>query len=292
MTLSHWFHASKLTDGQAISIVKTPPESREKGNDIMVNFARLPLKKQIFNLGFKTFVIACLSITLIGWTSVTMAQDTPPSSIVEPTEDALPTAETPPETAPTPTPEVKPEPKPEPKAEEKKPAKAAKRKSKSKKSSEKKSRIRPGTKYLFVTFDIGPAFLITEDKTGLKISQEFGYHISGTGEGLALGVSIQEAFAANFIHVALGAKAWYDIPMIEDVGFYLTPSVRMGYGFDRATEFVDKGVDYFNLQINVEARLILDDLWLLYVRPIALDINIGKEFTMSYDAVLGFGYTF
>jgi len=233
-----------------------------------------------------------VSIIVVGWSSLTLAQETPPSSIVEPTEDALPPAEPKPEPAPVAKPAPTPQPTPVKTEEKKEPAKTTEAEKKPAKSNSKKSRTRPGTKYMFVTFDIGPAFLITEGKTGLKITQEFGYHINGTGEGLAIGVSIQEAFAKNYIQVAMGPKAWYDIPMIEDMGFYLTPSVRMGYGFDRATEFVDEGINYFNLQLNLEARLILDDLWLLYIRPIALDINMGKEFTMSYDVALGFGYTF
>ena len=55
--------------------------------------------------------------------------------------------------------------------------------------------VREGTNPYFATFTMGPAIEVAGDwGTQFKLSQELGYHFSGSFSGPAFGLSIDEAF--------------------------------------------------------------------------------------------------
>src|SRR5687768_9804781 len=64
----------------------------------------------------------------------------------------------------------------------------------------------PGTQPMFVEAGLGPSIFMGASGEGgsvqggftqFKLWQEFGYHFSGTADGPAIGVNIEEAFIEN-----------------------------------------------------------------------------------------------
>jgi hypothetical protein len=166
----------------------------------------------------------------------------------------------------------------------------------------------------FATAMIGPAIEVAGDwGTQVKIGQDFGYHLNGGMDGVALGVSFEESFGnctdadgVRCVSLELGPKLWWDFQPFSSLAFFVGPAARLALayvhltadGLDRAGRFVGVG-----LQLSVEARLVLSDRAILFFRPVTVDVIAGDSndvlsliyddhVAARYDLTFGGGFAF
>jgi len=144
--------------------------------------------------------------------------------------------------------------------------------------------LRPGTKPWFFHAGVGGAFNLDGVGSQTKFVQELGIHFSGDASGPALGVALAESVGSGFFVFQPGAKFWWDIQIIDDLGLYVAPFVKVGAAF--ATN-INTNV-FFNFQGGAQARLVINDLWNVFVRPVAIDFFIGENgLDVRYDFIVG-----
>lgn len=165
--------------------------------------------------------------------------------------------------------------------------------------------IRPSTNPHFFVGAVGPSFFglnSVERAPGFrqtafirgKVALDYGYHVSGDGEGFAVGVTVEQSFDGNFYILNPGFKMWWDI-QVTDMGIYAAPFAKLGYAF-AACEGCGNDDHAFNLALGAEARVVFDDRWIALFRPIQIDTYLGEffeeVFLVSYDVLIGGGLTF
>lgn len=157
--------------------------------------------------------------------------------------------------------------------------------------------LRPGTRPWEVSIGFGPSIIGVEDRhpralrqhVQFKMMQQIGGHFQGDSEGPALGGTLEEAFIHD-IRFSAGCKFWWDIKIIDDLGLYLFPEAKAGFAI-----WTDPGHDidpFFNVQAGFGGKLILDDRWMVFLKPITPDFYIGRHFVFAWDILLGGGVTF
>jgi hypothetical protein len=165
--------------------------------------------------------------------------------------------------------------------------------------------VRPSTRPFVVSVGLGPSLgIVGCSDSGcdsasrfnqFKLTQDFGYHFFGEGEGPALGFSIEEAFGDNVLRIQPGLKFWWDIQAVEDVGFYIAPFIKAGYTYFSVDlgpfgEFSDHA---FNPQAGLALHLALADRGQLVLRPVVIDMFINDDGVgVTYDIMAGGGVTF
>jgi hypothetical protein len=149
--------------------------------------------------------------------------------------------------------------------------------------------LRPGTHAMQATFSVAPAVGLSNSGSQLKLSEAFAWHLSGNGAGLAAGAEVQESFGNGVFGFEVGPKVAYDFAIIPDVGFYLSPSVMMGIAIASG---YGQSAAAFDMQLGIEAKLLLNDRALLFMRPFSLDIAVGDALAVRYDLILGGGVAF
>ncbi len=164
--------------------------------------------------------------------------------------------------------------------------------------------VRPSSRATFASFSLGPSFGLTgcgdggctsaRNFTQIKLAQEIGYHVSGNGKGFALGGSMEEGFGDNLIRLQPGFKMWWDIQPSSDLGFYIAPTMKLGYAFFT----VDAGIasadtHTFNAQVGVEGKIVLADRAIVFLRPFTLDTFTNEDgVLLTYDVMVGGAVTF
>lgn len=116
---------------------------------------------------------------------------------------------------------------------------------------------------------------------GFRLTSEFGGHFKGAAEGPALGVLFeQEFYGYGGFGLILAPKFVYDIQIIKNLGFYISPSIAAGY---HMYTYFDYGARYgrlyghtLDVQVAVAAKLMLDDRWLVWVNFPNFDLNFGR----------------
>jgi hypothetical protein len=167
------------------------------------------------------------------------------------------------------------------------------------------SPVRPGTHPMWASFALGPAIDIHEYVTQFKLIQTFGYHFSGTAEGPAVALDLQESFGGgphgvSVTTIELGPKFVWDFSIVQGLGLYLTPSALLGYawlGFGCPSDAVgceDISFSCFDMQLAFEGRLVLADRGLIFFRPFTLDIFVDSDGNthVRYDLIFGGGAIF
>jgi hypothetical protein len=155
----------------------------------------------------------------------------------------------------------------------------------------------PGTHPMFVEAGLGPSIFMGASGQGgsakggftqFKLWQEFGYHFSGTAEGPAIGVNVEEAFVET-VRFQPGIKGWWDIP-VGDFGLYLTPSAKLGYSGTFAS---GAAAHNFNINVGFRGKLILGDMGSVFFQPVSIDMLAGEGgFGAWWDFMLGGGLIF
>jgi hypothetical protein len=153
--------------------------------------------------------------------------------------------------------------------------------------------LRPGTHPLWFGFGFGPAINIDKFATQFKLSQTLGYHFSGDASGPAIALDIQESFGEGITALELGPRFVWDIPIVNGLGFYLSPSGMFGFAHAGGGGSSANG---FTLQFSFDGKLLLADRGFVFFRPFSLDIvglgNGSFEVGLRYDMLFGGGVMF
>ena len=164
--------------------------------------------------------------------------------------------------------------------------------------------LRPGTHPWYSGLDLGGAIGVHNSASQFKLGEFIGYHFSGNASGPALGFDIQESFGNGATTLELGSKFIWDIPIVRNLGLYLTPSAMIGYTYVDVgsqnvcflgyCESVGGGgsANYFDMQFGFEGKLMLADRAFVFFRPLTLDFLINSGFAFRWDIVAGGGVTF
>jgi hypothetical protein len=160
--------------------------------------------------------------------------------------------------------------------------------------------LRPGTHPWYGGLGLGGAIGVHNSGSRFKLIEFIGYHLDGNASGPALGFDIQESFGSGTT-LELGPKFLWDIPIIRNLGLYLTPSAMIGYGYedvgcpDNFNTFVNGchgGGSFFDMQFGFEGKLMLADRAFVFFRPLTLDFGINSGFAFRWDIMSGGGVTF
>jgi hypothetical protein len=165
--------------------------------------------------------------------------------------------------------------------------------------------LEPSSRPWLGEFGIGPGIFMlacgggrcasADGTTQVKMRQLVGYHLSGDGEGFALGLNIDEAFGSGLFRFQPGLRLWADIPVADDMAIYVSPYGQLGYSLYTLTlTGIGSGTThFFNWQLGAAARVVLGDRWSLSFTPIGFDwVANGDGMIWSYDLGFGFGATF
>lgn len=156
--------------------------------------------------------------------------------------------------------------------------------------------IPESTRPMFFTVGVGPTFYGLGARGDLRgehgqIGFDFGYHFSGDGEGPAIGASIEQSYDGFYFMFNPAFKFWYDIQIVDDLGIYVAPLAKAGYALEvcdgvRFNRFYGCGTGHaFNIGFGVEGRVVFDDRWMVFFRPVQVDTFAG-DFGAGRDAIL------
>lgn len=159
--------------------------------------------------------------------------------------------------------------------------------------------VRPSTRPMWAALGLGPSISVLACGNGgcgdgsftqFKLTQEFGYHVNGSGDGFAIGAAVSEAFGNGLFRFQPGLRMWGDIPVSDDLGLYITPMGHVGY-----TLLSGGGASShaFNPAVGLAARLVLADRAIISFSPATLDFLVNEDgMVMSYELAFGGGVTF
>ncbi|PIE19427.1 MAG: hypothetical protein CSA65_02550 [Proteobacteria bacterium] len=142
--------------------------------------------------------------------------------------------------------------------------------------------LRPATRGMFATFGFGPAIRLDDWPGQFQIEQAFGWHFNGTGSGPAIGVALAESFGGYWFTFNVGARFWYDIQPLANLGLYITPFGHLGFGL--GSPKVGDSAATFNMIFGVEGRLALGNRGMVFFRPLSFEFYIGDYAGANFDA--------
>jgi hypothetical protein len=153
--------------------------------------------------------------------------------------------------------------------------------------------LRPGTHPWYGGLGLGGAIGVHNSGSRFKLIEFIGYHFDGNASGPALGLDIQESFGSGTT-LELGPKFLWDIPIIRNLGLYLTPSAMIGYGYTGGCSdgCGGRNASFFDMQFGFEGKLMLADRAFVFFRPLTLDFEINGGFAFRWDIMFGGGVTF
>lgn len=159
--------------------------------------------------------------------------------------------------------------------------------------------LRPGTRPMWVSGAFGPAILFESGGyTQLKLTQTFGYHFKGTAAGPAIAVDLQESVAHGGIIFELLPRFVWDIPIVDGLGLYLSPSAGLGFAH-MGSGYSSYSWNGLTFQLAFAAKLILGDRGMVFFQPFGLDVLAGDtgtaygwDSTIRWDMLWGGGVTF
>jgi len=126
----------------------------------------------------------------------------------------------------------------------------------------------------------------------VKLSQEFGVHLTGTGSGPAIGALVQEELLSyGYRGLTVAPKFTWDIQVLKHLGFYVSPNIALGYHSSRW--YGHPTMRGGNVQGGIALKLSLGDRGLLYTQLPHFDFVFGPGYSMiRYDFILGVGVSF
>lgn len=153
------------------------------------------------------------------------------------------------------------------------------------------SSLRPGTKPHYFEFGptVGHGFRGPLGPAG-GVWLDYLYHFKGNAEGPALGVLT--TFAAWKRHYAfnVGPMFQWDFKLVasKPLGLYLGPHFAAGYAFGA----FDRRYHTFFFMAGPTLKLIVNDFWCFWARPLNFDFRWYGAFSGNYGAAIGAGITF
>lgn len=154
--------------------------------------------------------------------------------------------------------------------------------------------LRPGTKPHYFEFGPTAGHSLGPHGTHANGWLNYLYHFRGGPEGPALGAVLVGGGWNKSYRLMAGALFEWDFKLIPSkaLGLYLGPHVAGGYGFrhrGRDGRLTSHG---FQLTAGPTVKLLLNDFWSFWVRPINVDLLIGRDFGPGLTGALGAGITF
>lgn len=120
---------------------------------------------------------------------------------------------------------------------------------------------------------------------------DYLHHFSGNAEGPALGVVSHVGGWRDYFGFTIGPMFEWDFKLIpsKNLGLYLGPHVAAGYSFHRW-----KGTPphSFFAQVGPTLKLIVNDFWVFWARPLNFDIRWYGYIAGNYGGAIGAGITF
>ncbi|MCA9634492.1 MAG: hypothetical protein KC420_00470 [Myxococcales bacterium] len=119
---------------------------------------------------------------------------------------------------------------------------------------------------------------------------DYLYHFKGNAEGPALGVVTHVGGWARYFGFAVGPMFEWDFKLIpsKPLGLYLGPHVAAGYGFYKWNK---TPYHSFFAMAGPTVKLIVNDFWCFWARPVNIDMRWYGFFAASYGAAIGAGIT-
>lgn len=147
--------------------------------------------------------------------------------------------------------------------------------------------VRPGTRPFAATLAVGGAAGIGGAAGGFALYQELAYHPSRSARGLAVALAIGESFgrkgegppgtAPRVSVYQVGAKLSWDLQPSARAALYLSPLLQLAFVHaSSAVVGASESAEALALRAGLEAKLILDDRFLLYLRPGGLEVLVGS----------------
>ena len=156
--------------------------------------------------------------------------------------------------------------------------------------------LRRGTRRMWAGGAFGPAFGVSYGGyTGgytchqFKLKGTFGFHFKRTAEGPAIGVDLAPSFGCGSTTLEFMPKFVWDIPIIDGLGFYLSPQAGIGIAAAFANGQSDAA---FAMNFNFLGKLILGDRGYVFVQPFGLGFYIQEITIVRWDFLFGGGVTF
>lgn len=152
--------------------------------------------------------------------------------------------------------------------------------------------LRPGTKPHYFEFGptVGYGFRGPHGAAG-GAWLDYLYHFKGNAEGPALGVLTVFGGWSRYFTFSVGPMFQWDFKLVasKPLGLYLGPHVSTGYSF-----FSWRGVgDHsFYALAGPTVKLIVNDFWCFWARPMNFDFRWYGVADLNYGAALGAGITF
>ena len=150
---------------------------------------------------------------------------------------------------------------------------------------------------------MGPSVGMYGVGTQFKLTQTFGWHFGGGPTGPALAFDLSESFGGGFFTIDVAPRFVWDIRIIEGLGLYLSPSGGLGFSYSTFGDCktVAGGGQIcgygnwiaFHFVAAFDGKLILDNRWLVFFRPLGLDFYAHANGTaMRYSLMIGGGAIF
>lgn len=151
--------------------------------------------------------------------------------------------------------------------------------------------LREGTHPFWFGFGMGPAIALVNSPNQYLLTQTFGYHFMGDASGPAIAVDVQEHVFGNLFVFQLGGRFVWDIRIVPNLGFYLSPSVGLGYTFSSAP---NHGL---TIPFAFKAKLILGNRGFVFFQPFCMDLMTffrpqNEYVALQYDILFGGGVIF
>jgi glycine/D-amino acid oxidase-like deaminating enzyme len=141
----------------------------------------------------------------------------------------------------------------------------------------------------------GPSIGALDSITQFKLTEEVGYHFGGGASGLALALSLQQAYGTDVVLFETGPRLLYDFQVGRALGLYISPSLLLGYAL-QSSKYSDSehGV---TVQLACDAKLTLADRAFVFFRPVGIDVlhlrwrGMGHT-GVRYELLIGAGATY
>jgi hypothetical protein len=150
---------------------------------------------------------------------------------------------------------------------------------------------RPTGKPFWVWGAIGPTMNLEGGGAAGKLPVEFGYHFSGKSWGPALAIDLAPWFRSGAGGVEIFPKFLWDIPIVDGLGLYLSPSIGVGFVYGSFGGFGSTAGG--TVQLGFEGKLTLGGQGFVSFRPFGIDILFGSGgATANWDLLFGGGFMF
>lgn len=123
-----------------------------------------------------------------------------------------------------------------------------------------------------------------------KASLELATRLKRQATGFSIGLYIHYAGFSEGGTLAFGPTLHYDFQVLRGRSWYLGPTLALGGALPLPAYFNDSVA--LDVQLGLTTRVVLNDTWELWLRPLNAELWIPEQFFPGFDVTLGIGRTF